>query len=290
MNSTAIDTRPARFLWRRLAAFVIDCLLFYIAAIVIVISLATILPWTPRLFVSTTTLCEPAGPSALAERIDREWPLGKGQRRENQICVTSTAGAPEERTFVSTLIEAGIKPGQRSITLAIDEAANPLEIEIVQIARSVLDQLLPLFLFALCSAGLVARFGATPGKMLLALRLVQDNGELLPFVSAVKRETLRILPLLVFILLGAPLSTLLLAIFGSGDILTDLIEAITVFGAPAQVILLANFLAFPLFAILWWVFPFMRWRGQTIYDRLVGCRVIRKSAHRTTATTAASAS
>lgn len=282
MNTTAANTNLPRFFSRRLAAFVIDSLLFYVVAVAVALSLAFVLPWAPRFFVSATTQCEPAGPSALAERIDRDWPLAPGQSRENQICVTSIWGVPEGRVFVSTLIDAGDMPAQRSISLEIDEAGNPLEVESIQVGRGVLDQLVPLLFFCLCSAALIARFGTTPGKRLFALRVVQDNGEPLPFASAAKRETLRMLPSILLTALGAPLMLLSMTIFGTGDVLGDAIEAVTVFGAPVQVILFADFLIFTLFAIIWWLFPFMRWRGQTIYDRLAGCRVVLRTVVRTT--------
>ncbi|CAN7327274.1 hypothetical protein GFB56_21435 [Ensifer sp. T173] len=188
--------------------------------------------------------------------------------------MTSIWGVPEGRAFVSTLIDVDDKPAQRSISLAIDETGKPIEFESMQVGRGVLDQLAPLVFFCLCSAGFIARFGTTPGKRLLALRVVQGNGEPLPFASAAKRETLRMLPSILLTVFGAPMMLLsALAIFGTGDILMDAVETVTVFGAPAQVILLASFLVFTLFALIWWVFPFMRWRGQTIYDRLTGSHV-----------------
>lgn len=290
MNTPVTDTKLPRFFWRRLAAFLIDSILFYLVAIALVISLATIVPWAPRFFISAKTECQPAGPSALADRIDREWRLAPGQSRENQVCASYIWGIPEGRAFRSTLIDAGIQPSQRSIRLAIDETGNPLEFTYMQVGRGVLDQIVPLLLFALCSAALIARFGTTPGKRLFALRVVQGNGSLLPFASAAKRETLRMLPSIVLAVLGTPLLLLFLAIFGTGDILADAIEAVTVFGAPVQVILLASFVVFTLFGLMWWVFPFMRWRGQTIYDRLAGCHVIRRSVQRMTTSPAALAS
>ncbi|MNL63443.1 hypothetical protein D3C87_1875810 [compost metagenome] len=33
-------------------------------------------------------------------------------------------------------------------------------------------------------------------------------------------------------------------------------------------------LALSVATLVWWIGPFIRWRGQTWYDRLVGCRVV----------------
>ena len=196
-------------------------------------------------------------------------------------------GVPEGRTFISTLIDAGDKPAQRSISLEIDETGNPIEIGSMQIGRGVLDQLVPLLLFCLCGAALISRFGTTPGKRLFALRVVQDNGNALPFASAAKRETLRMLPWIVPTAISVPLLQFSMVVFGTGDVLKDLIEAVTVFSAPIQVILFANFLIFALFTIVWWVIPLIRWRGQTIYDRRAGCHVIRQTVQRTAGSPAA---
>ncbi|OCP36307.1 RDD family protein [Ensifer sp. LC163] len=281
MNTTVAGTNLPRFFWRRLAAFVVDSLLFCVVAVAISIVLMFVLPWAPRFFMSATTICEPAAPSAFAQRIDREWPLAPGQSRENQICTTSFWGVPDSRSLVSTVIDAGDMPTQRSIRFEIDEAGNPLELEAMQVGRAVLSELAPILLFCLSGAALIARFGTTPGKRLFALRVVQDNGEPLPFAKAAKREVLRMLPT-ILAAFSAPLLLLSLAIFGTGDILRDAIDAVTIFGAPVHVILLVGGLLSPLPAIIWWVFPFMRWRGQTIYDRLTGCHVIRRPVVRTT--------
>ncbi|WP_455854560.1 RDD family protein [Ensifer canadensis] len=245
-----------------------------------------VLPWTSSFFISATIICEPAAPSAFAQRIDREWPLAPGQSRENQICTTSLWGVPDSRSFVSTVIDAGDMPGQRSIRFEIDEAGNPVELEAMQVGRGVLDELVPILLFCLTGAALLARFGTTPGKRLFALRVVQDNGEPPPFAKTAKREALRMLPT-ILAAFSAPLLLLSLSIFGTGDILRDAINAVTIFGAPVQVILLVGGLLSPLLAIVWWVWPFIRWRGQTIYDRLTGCRVIYSPKSRTSHSTPA---
>lgn len=273
MNSTATETRPPRFFWRRLAAFLVDTLLFYVIATVVSIVLVTALPWAPRYFLPSMTECEPTAPDALVQRIEREWPLAPGQSRINQICTTSFWGIADSRSFVSILVDAGDNPTERTINFEIDEAGNPVEVRTMRLGALVFDELVPVLLFCLSGAALIARFGTTPGKRLFALRLVQDSGEALPFAKAVKREALRMLPAMLDAF-SAPLMLLLAAGFGSGDILRDLMDATTILGAPVQIIILAGGLIFPLFAFVWWVLPLLRWRGQTIYDRLTGCRVI----------------
>jgi uncharacterized RDD family membrane protein YckC len=273
MNSATADTVPPRFFWRRFAAVVIDTLLFYVVAAAVSIVLVVALPWAPRYFIPSTTACEATAPDALVQRIEREWPLAPGQSRVSQICTTSFWGVPDSRSFVSILVDAGDNPTQRTISFEIDEAGNPVELEALGLGAGVLDELVPVLLFCLSSAGLIARFGTTPGKKLFALHVIQDSGEALPFAKAAKREALRMLPAILDAF-STPLMLLLIASFGSGDILRDLMEATTILGAPVLTIMLAGGLIFPLFAFVWWVLPLLRWRGQTIYDRLTECHVI----------------
>lgn len=288
MNSTVAGSILPRFFWRRLAAFVVDTLLFYIVAAIVSIILVVALPWAPRYFIPSMTACEPTAPDALVQRIEREWPLAPGQSRVSQICTTSFWGVADSRSFVSTLVDAGDNPTQRTINFEIDEAGNPVELEAMRLGTEVFDELVPVLLFCLSGAALIARFGTTPGKKLFALRVIADNGEALPFAKAAKREALRMLPAMLDAF-SAPFMLLSIASFGSGDILRDLMDATTILGAPVQIIMLAGGLIFPLFAIVWWVLPLLRWRGQTIYDRLSGCHVILSPRAQTTSPAEAAA-
>lgn len=164
-------------------------------------------------------------------------------------------------------------PVKRTISIDIDDAGTPVSYSPVHIGQGVLHELVPVLLFCLASAMLVARFGSTPGKRLVALRVVQQSGEPPPFATAIKRETLRMLPLIIATF-NVPLVLLLNSVFGTGDILLDLINAVRSTGAPLQIVtLLVSVLFLPLVGIVWWALPLIRWRGQMIYDRLAGCYV-----------------
>lgn len=273
MNSALADPRLPRLFWRRLAAFVIDTVAINAVLIAFSLVLVLVLPWAPRFFVAATTTCEPAAPSQLATRIEREWPLALDQSRINQICTTSPWGAADSRTFVSSVIDGKGFPVKRTISIDIDDEGTPVSYSPVHIGQGVLHELVPVLLFCLASAILVARFGSTPGKRLVALRVVQQSGEPPPFARAIKRETLRMLPLIIATF-DVPLGLLLNAVFGTGDILLDLISAVRSPGAPLQIVtLLVSVLFLPLVGIVWWALPLIRWRGQMIYDRLAGCYV-----------------
>jgi hypothetical protein len=196
-------------------------------------------------------------------RVDALWPLPSGARRENLVC-DHTVNGEHNRTFVTRVIwKEGVTTYTREVAYPIDEAgkALPTEYEL---------DLAP-FAIMLFFVVLSAHGRRTPGKAVLSLRITTEEGGVPGWGHAIRREVLKLLPLVLF---GALMLWMALA---PPAALTDSEVAIigmrdgTLFTSPWMLILFG----WCAVTALWWFGPFVVWRGRTWYDALAGTRLIR---------------
>lgn len=267
MDSTTIDATTPRLFWRRGFAFLLDLLVAGILAgfLITIVSIATGQDLgAPGIVRVITCEAAPAG-HPLVTQVEAVWPLEAGATRVNQLCETSFLGLAPRRSFHSSMVlesNAGdvvTASASRSIGFFIDEADQPLPFWPLP------DFTVPVT--TLIFAFFVANGRRSPGKAILSLKVVRTSGEKLGWSDALKREALKLAPLLVLSaisiwhwLFDAPIS---------GDVAAWVaqINAVSVAG------LLMPTLVIGVIAFAWWFGPFIVWRGQSWHDAIAGTRV-----------------
>lgn len=284
------DTRPPRHFWRRAVAFVVDIVLFWAVLGVISLIVYFLTGWNMGVITSQTMTCDLAEPSALTRQVDTEWPLSAGETRVNQICVFSGLMMPNQRFFSSTVtkVENGVT-SNRSASIGIDENGNAISSEHLASGFStpwlgavaqLLGSLAVGILFILISAKITATGRRTPGKALLSLRIVDSTAATPTLQRSLKRELFKLLPAgildtIVSVLLFKSMWDLLAPSGGNFSAIIGAVREPELSGIES---LLAVQLIGTILMFIWWFGPFIVWRGQTFYDRIAGCFVVRSEA------------
>lgn len=253
-------TLQPRLFWRRAIAYLIDMTIFEIllGAVMLIVPLNFGTP----LFQSTQ--CEEVTSGPLVEKVEREWPLKSAETRVNQICLTREILGLERPSFRTTVITDNTDGGSaswRSVSVALDQNGAPVEG-----IGDIVGPLVGVFLVSLAFSSLSADGRRTLGKKILAIRVVTVEGTPPHFRRALKRELLKFSPWIAFVgvdsLVAASTSRSFDAMIRSvpeGDATTTIQIVV---GVVLTVV-----------ALVWWLVPLIRWRGQMFYDQLTGCAV-----------------
>ncbi|MDW5313381.1 RDD family protein [Rhizobium sp. PL01] len=274
-------TPPPRLFWRRAVAFFVDTVVFYSILMLLALPLQAVTGWNLGFYIGQSTTCEATTDSPLIREVETEWPLADGETRINQICINASIGM-QQRFFISTVTK--ISDGttsNRSVSIGIDQdgKAIPLDISATSTASNILLQLLFLALFVLASAKITAMGRRTPGKALLFLRITNAAGTMPSLKQCLAREFWKFLPsclLGIAVTVHAAQNLPGLSTLASGEF-ADVIRAARDMQVPDFSTLLTVDVVASLLGALWWFGPFIVWRGQTIYDRLAGCIVVRSN-------------
>ncbi|WP_083961247.1 RDD family protein [Rhizobium hainanense] len=278
MSSAASDHQmaslPPRHFWRRLGAYAVDIVIFQVAFTLLFLALSAVTSWDLTLPLLQKQQCEEATSAPLVAKVEAEWPLQPGEVRSNQLCRISWLGSNGYTVFLSIVAsQQGSAALKRAFSVPVDGNGNPIDPNItVRPTSSIVLLLLP-FAFALCSI----HGGRTPGKRLTSLRVTTAEGDAMPFALAAKREMFKFLPLMLLAIVNLVSLFLLPSYLPPIDQLiqqardTNLLNAIGFFaltGALAPLLFV--------FALIWWVFPLILWRGQTFYDRFCDTMVVKE--------------
>ncbi|OWV90400.1 RDD family protein [Rhizobium sp. R693] len=263
IKQTHQKTLQPRLFWRRAFAYLIDMAIF--EALLAVVALIVPLNFGMPLFESTQCGEVTSGP--LVEKVEHEWPLKQGEKRENQLCrVTQFLG--KERVFFRTTVITGKPDGgtfsSRSVSAALDQNGDPID--------PVSDHagtLAGLLIVSVAFAYLGANGRRTLGKKLLSIRVVTVDGASPLWSKTLKREFLKFSPLIAFV--GIDLIGTATASDRSFETMIHTMRDGTA-ATSAPVLTAVGFL---IAALLWWVLPLIRWKGQMFYDRFSGCEVRR---------------
>ncbi|KQY10576.1 hypothetical protein ASE23_05230 [Rhizobium sp. Root73] len=272
-------TRPPRLFWRRAVAFVVDLAVFYSTLMMLALPLQAVTGWNLGFYIGQSTTCEVTTDSPLIGEVEAGWPLADGETRTNQICINSSIGM-QQRFFISTVTRSADATGSsRFVSIEIDETgkAIPLDISGASTASNILLQLLFLALFVLATARMTAAGRRTPGKAILFLRIVAARQAIPSFRQCLTREVWKFLPsclLGIAVTVHAARNLPGVSTLASGEF-ADVVRAARDMQLPDFSALLTVGLIAWLLGALWWFGPFILWRGQTLYDRIVGCFVIR---------------
>jgi uncharacterized RDD family membrane protein YckC len=262
-------TSQPRLFWRRAFAYLIDIAIFEILFSILLSVLALIIPLNVEMPFFQSTRCEQVDSGPLVEKVQSEWPLKPGEKRENQLCHVTRLIGPDSVFFETAVISGNPDGGafsSRVVSTPLGQNGEPINPVSGQVGTFAGFLLMPLA-FAYFSAN----GRRTLGKKILSLRVTTIEGGSPNLGKEVKREFLKFLPLIVFAgasLVGAVTSaspdqsfeTMIGAMRDGTALTTTPILTSTVF-------LIATF--------LWWALPLVKWRGQMFYDRFCGCEVRR---------------
>ncbi len=268
-----MSSPPRRHFWRRLGAYTVDIVIFQVAFTLLFLVLSAATPWDLTLPLLQKQQCEEATSAPLVAKVEAEWPLQPGEVRSNQLCRISWLGSDGYTVFLSIVAsQQGSATLKRAFSIPVDGNGNPVDPNIAARPTSSVVLLFLPFAFALCSIG----GKRTPGKRLTSLRVTTVEGGTLPFGLAAKREIFKFLPLMLVATVNLVGLFLLPSYQPPIDQLiqqardTNLLSAIGFFaltGALAPLLFV--------FALIWWAFPFIVWRGQTFYDRFCDTMVVK---------------
>ncbi|URK88780.1 RDD family protein [Rhizobium sp. RCAM05350] len=135
-------------------------------------------------------------------------------------------------------------------------------------------------MFVFATARITATGRRTPGKALMFLRIANATGTAPSLRQCLIREVWKFLPACILgiaVTVHASQNLPGLSTLASGQFI-DVIHAARDMQTPDFSPLFAVGLTAWLLAALWWFGPFLLWRGQTLYDRLAGCVVVRSDA------------
>jgi uncharacterized RDD family membrane protein YckC len=259
---------PPRHFWRRAFAFLLDVVLatLVVALIFGAIRAATGVDLgTPSLANFTQSKCDvaPAGhPQAV--RIERMWSLVAGETRQNILCRITVNGREQPLLFVSRVIRRdGAQSFTREVRYPVDEQGQPIAIAYSMDWSAIA--------YLLIFGAMTAQGRRTPGKTLMGLRVRNEAGDELDWPTAFKRETPKFLPLLAYFAIGVWLAFSPPALLSDSEASIIAIRDGSAFTSPYMVF----FILLGIATLVWWVGPFLIWRGRTWYDALAGTKVVR---------------
>ncbi|AMM84577.1 RDD family protein [Martelella sp. AD-3] len=280
-DQDAAPQRPPRLFLRRLAALLVDFLIFGVLATFAVGALALASPGLRDGVASSffhTRICQPADRSLpVFAEIERSWPLEEGADTEMsaQSCTVDSFFLPQKRLAMVTETRTGENGGTftRSVAVQLDGNGDPVfPSPLIERAVSTLQ----LLAFPLALALSTIFLGWTPGKRLMALRvttdaLARDPPPLSPG-KAVTREYLKFWPLIANNLFQ-------FAIAANAPKPASVSEAVALLEtvgtdqrAIADILVLNAATLLVLF--VWWVWPFALWRGRMLYDGFIRAYVV----------------
>ncbi|MBS1184042.1 MAG: putative transrane protein [Proteobacteria bacterium] len=260
------DTRPKRYFLRRLAAFAVDFILAYAVAVVVLMALDAVTGsdfyyWNG---LATRTACVDAPPSPLLDEINSSHPVAPGWSRGAVVCLSLPVGG-KARHMLNVRDELHDGNVTRTtwfnipVTATGDHPDPGLRLDPTAFVAYA-------FLLAW-----MWRFGRSPGKRWLGL-VVQ------PVADAdgagwrlLRREWFRLGPLALLSLVEV---VVVVAGWWFVESLSDY-GRLMQFIADNSVLLIVLYTMVALPGAVYYVFPFVRWRGQTFYDRFAGTMVTR---------------
>jgi len=260
---TSAPAQPKRYMWRRFIALIIDVLLIQ-AFFFVLMALAQ--PLVPgKVIISPPigmnyckALDETPKLLKFAQMVDPTLKLP----REFTLCTNSVFGLFEHDKLIVKVITAEDVNTSYSLRIGVyvDEELNiitPFDFE------SIFMILTPL-VYALY----VFRFRATPGKNIVGIRLY-NFGQKPSLLSLIGREYLRFSPFVIF----AVASLIYMAVLqtnNSGNTIPALVH--TIIKPTFWYGLIAIYIA----GLLYYLVPFIRWRGRMPYDKWTGFEGVKR--------------
>lgn len=255
---------PRKFFWRRVVAFVVDWFLLSVLFGLITVAIQPLVPVTLSApgFVEFK-VCEDATDRTFALDPDEFLPLKEGEIRRVRFCRISHLGLTNHNVLSFIAVrKSGVTTYRRAVSYTSDEDGRP--VTLVSVGH-VMMLFAPFLLAALYGSG-----GRPPGKRLVRLAVLDSDWYPVTGLPALKRELLKWFP---FMLVAA--AALFLAV--TTDPEQFLKTAASTLDNGLFYLLMFFYLVLLLATLFYWLFPFIRWRGQSYYDKWLRLYVVRRS-------------
>jgi uncharacterized RDD family membrane protein YckC len=259
-----------RYFWRRAFAYIIDTIAIELVLTVLFYALALATPWNIGFSPFNSIACDQVATGPLVDKVEAQWPLKPGEKRVNQICrVSQWDGHPSNGYFTTTVVaKSGASTYTRSVSTQVDQNGNAIDAT----GGVELSLLLPLVIFPLALAFFSANGRRTLGKMIMSLRVATIDSRLPTLEEAIYREVLKFLPLIGLALVVVVVVLLQSPVVADFDHMVASMRDGTAAPLGAKPWIYASILVA---GLAWWLFPLAIWRGQTFYDRVSRCKVLR---------------
>lgn len=268
---------PPRHFWRRVVAYLIDVIIIEIALVILFFALSMVTPWNLSIPFFQNRQCSPTASGPLVEKVEAQWSLKPGETRANELCHISWLGSQGYDLFISSVSSHdGAMTYTRSFSAAVDKSGNPVD---PGTAVNTLMSVVVLLIMPLALAYGSANGRRMPGKRLLSLHVATVDGGPPGFSTELKRELLKFLPIIILALFNIIGFLAVKSVQPDFDqLIQQMIQQardgniVTAGGLTVSVVLPAIVL---ILGLIWWLYPLIVWRGQTLYDRFSGCKVIK---------------
>ncbi|EJT05272.1 transmembrane protein [Rhizobium sp. CCGE 510] len=253
-------------------ACIVDIIIFQAVILIAVYCISTVIPLDFRFAGWSYTQCGVEMPDQLAKRIDAGWPLRSGEVRINQICEVSQIGS-EKQKYLQTGVSRQTDYGTSAqwLTIPVDADSNPV-VGTEPVYPSLISGIVNIALLALAFAYFSANGRRTIGKKLMGLRVQSVDGKNPGLGTAFRREILKFSPYLLFS--TAEFAFSLFPVFPTEDfdaLLRMSRDGYTLWDNSDAMFGIILGIA----ALIWWFLPLIFWQGQTFYDRICACKVVK---------------
>ena len=260
---TSAPAQPKRYMWRRFIALIIDVLLIQVFFFVLMAFAQPLVPGkviiSPPIGMNyCKTLDETPKLLEFAEMVDPTLKLP----REFTLCTTSVFGLFEHNKLNVKIITAEDENTSYSMRIGVyvDEEFNIITPFDFESAFMILTPLV----YALY----VFKFRATPGKNIVGIQLY-NFGQKPSLLRLIGREYLRFAPFVFFAVASVSYLAVISA-SNTGDTIATLVQSVTV---PA---FWYGLIAIYIAGLLYYLIPFIRWRGRMPYDKWTGFEGVKR--------------
>ena len=251
------DSWPKRYFWRRGAAFVVDLLLAYVVAAVVLTAIDAVTGGDFYYWggIGTRTACGEARPSPFLDEVTADLPIASGWNRAIGVCEQSAIGGKTIHTLVVTdWIQDGRVSKTNNVGIPVKATGDQYDAGLKVDPTGFIAYMFMLFWSW--------RFGRSPGKRWLGLMVQPVPGADDAGSRRLRRELLRLGPLCLSSLVNVAASLGYWAFAGS---LAAYLRNAR-FIADNILLLIIPFVALGLLLTAYYAVPLIRWRGQTLYD------------------------
>lgn len=283
-DTKQLTTKPPRYFLRRLAALLIDLLIFTILATFVVGAVAMAFPSlrqaVPSSFFSARICSTDNTDLPVFAEIERNWPGDEtGATKpvlDRRYCTVDSFYLPQKRLALVTEQQVNDEDGQtyvRSVSVQLDDNNAPI---FPSPLTARLISMIEILAFPGALALSTIFLGWTPGKRAMSLVVTRDpltkNPPPLSPAQALTREYLKFWPVWVYAIISLIISREAAPITSIADA-TAALQVLSAGPRAVADVLVLN-AATLLLLFVWWIWPFALWRGRALYDGFMRCYVV----------------
>lgn len=252
-----------RYFWRRGFAYLIDLIAGAIVVTILAVIFNSAISYrilAPELIKGS--VCEIRSDLISPDRMEELFPLEQGQNHRQVLCKQTNMLTT---SFYITRLEKYWNDGNTNYNLGLSYYSDEGGEQRFYLASDPFFYLLAPLLFSYC----LFRWGQTPGKRLLRLKVENNDGDHPTFISSLKREYFKAL----MFVLGAIFSFYNMYQLLNYDVdeLAKQLQSLEPGLSQQNFWVIAPVAILVFVLIFWFIFgSFIRWRGRTFWDQFAG--------------------